>query len=144
MKQNRFTKLLAAGVVCAFTLGTAFAQESSTTTTTAGTTGVSSTSSTSTMDGSGTLTTFSPDGNMMTVRTSTSTAPATYYYTSRTTVVDPTGATVELSALRPDMPLSFTYTKEGDRMVITRVTLQKPISYYEKKETTTTTTTTNP
>jgi hypothetical protein len=46
-----------------------------------------------------------------------------------------------MSALRPDMPVTYTYTQEGDRMVITKVTLQQPISYYEKKETTTTTTT---
>jgi len=77
----------------------------------------------------------------MTVRTSSSTEPITYYYTPQTVVVDPTGATVQLSALRPDMPVTYTYTKEGDRMIVTKVTLQKPITYYEK---TTTTTTTNP
>ena len=42
--------------------------------------------------------------------------------------------------LKPDMPVTYTYVKEGDRMVITKVTLTKPLSYY-KKETTTTTTT---
>jgi len=63
-----------------------------------------------------------------------------YYVSKQTTVVDPTGQTVELSALRPDMPVRYTYVKEGDRMIITKVTLEKPISYY-KKETTTTTTT---
>ena len=45
------------------------------------------------------------------------------------------------AAVRPDMPVTYTYTKEGDRMIVTKVTLQKPITYYEK---TTTTTTTNP
>jgi uncharacterized protein (DUF2252 family) len=49
---------------------------------------------------------------------------------------------VEWSALRPDMPVNYTYVREGDRMVFTKVTLQKPITYYEK--TTTTTTTTQP
>jgi Tol biopolymer transport system component len=138
MKQNTFTKLLATGAACIFALGTAFAQDSTTTTTTAaGSTAVS----TSTMDGTGTITTFSPDGNTMTLRTSTGGEPTMYYYTPQTVVVDPTGATVQLSALRPDMPVSYTYAKEGDRMVVTKVTLQKPITYYEK---TTTTTTTNP
>ena len=33
------------------------------------------------------------------------------------------GRTVEWSMLRPDMPVTYTYTKEGDRMVITKVTL---------------------
>jgi hypothetical protein len=138
MKQNRFTKLLAAGAACTFALSTAVAQESTTTTTTAaGSTAVS----TSAMDGTGTITTFSPDGNIMTVRTTSSAEPITYYYTPQTVVVDPTGAAVQLSALRPDMPVTYTYTKEGDRMIVTKVTLQRPITYYEK---TTTTTTTNP
>ena len=142
MKQNRFTKMLAAGVACAFALGTALAQDSSTTTTTAGSTGVSATTTSTGMSGTGTITTFSPEGNMMTVRTSTSTQPTMYYYTPQTVVVDPTGATVQVSALRPDMPVTYTYTKDGDRMIVTKVTLAQPISYYEKKETTTTTTTT--
>ena len=55
-------------------------------------------------------------------------------------VVDPEGRTVEWSALKPDMPVTYTYTKEGDRMVVTKVTLAKPLSSYEKTETTTTTT----
>ena len=63
-----------------------------------------------------------------------------YYYTKSTTLVDPEGRTVEWSMLRPDMPITYTYMKEGDRMIITKVTLTKPVSYY-KKETTTTTTT---
>jgi hypothetical protein len=148
MKQNTFTKLMAAGIAGAFALGTAMAQQSdTTTTTTAGAAGVASTTSstsTSTMDGTGTLSTFSPDSNMMTVRTTTSSAPATYYFTKQTTVVDPTGQTVQMSSLRPDMPVSYTYSNVDGRMVVTKVTLQKPISFYEKKETTTTTTTTNP
>ena len=138
MKQNTFTKLLAAGAACTFALGTAVAQDSTTTTSTAA---GSTTVSTSALDGTGTITTFSPDGNMMTVRTSSSAEPITYYYTPQTVVVDPTGAAVQLSALRPDMPVTYTYTKEGGRMIVTKVTLQKPITYYEK---TTTTTTTNP
>jgi hypothetical protein len=40
------------------------------------------------------------------------------------------------------MPAHFTYVKEGGRMVVQKVTLEKPITYYKK--TTTTTTTTNP
>jgi hypothetical protein len=74
-------------------------------------------------------------------RTETSPEPVKYYYTKSTTVVDPEGNTVEWSALRPDMPVTYTYTREGDRTVITKMTLAKPLSYYEKKETTTTTTT---
>ena len=141
MKQNRFTKILAAGAVCAFALGTAFAQESSTTTVTAGGAGVSTSTSTSTLDGTGTITAYTPGSDYITFRTQTSAEPVKYYYSKQTTVVDPEGNTVEMSMLRPDMPVRYTYVKEGDRMIITKVTLEKPISYY-KKETTTTTTTT--
>ena len=142
MKQNRTTKMLAAGAACALALGTAFAQDSSTTTTTtAGTTGVSSSTSTNTMDATGTITAYSPDSDFITFRTQTSTEPVRAYYNKQTTVVDSEGNPVQMSMLRSDMPVRYTYTKEGDRTVITRVTLEKPISYY-KKETTTTTTTT--
>ena len=155
MKQNTLTKLFAAGAVCALTLGTALAQTSTTVTTdpnagvttgtsvTTGTTtgSTSATTSTSTLDGSGTITTYTPGSDYIMFRSETSAEPVKYYYSKNTTVVDPTGATVEMSMLKPDMPVRYTYVKEGDRMVISKVTLEKPISYY-KKETTTTTTTT--
>jgi hypothetical protein len=139
MKQSTFTKLLAVGAACTLALGTALAQETSTTTTTtAGSTGVST--STSTMDGTGTITAFTPSSNYITFRTETSSEPVKYYFSKETTVVDPEGNTVEMSMLRPDMPVHYTYTRDGDRMVITKVTLEKPISYYKKESTTTTTT----
>jgi len=40
------------------------------------------------------------------------------------------------------MPVRYTYVKEGDRMIVRKITLTKPLAYYEK--TTTTTTTTRP
>ncbi len=153
MKQNTFTKLFAAAAVCTLSLGTAFAQSSSTTvttggadvttgtgvsTTTTGATGVSTT--TSSLDGMGTITAFTPSSNVMTVRSQTSAEPVQYQFTKQTTVVDPEGNTVEMSMLRPDMPVRYTYVREGDRMVVTKVTLEKPISYYKKTTTTTTTT----
>jgi len=143
MKQDRLVKLLAAGAAGAVAMSTAFGQETSTTTTTAGgTTGVSeSTTSTTTLNGSGMITAYTPDSDYIMFRTETSTTPVKYYYTNKTVLVDPEGRTVEWKALRPDMPVTYSYTKEGDRMVVTRVTLTKPLSYYEKRETTTTTTT---
>jgi hypothetical protein len=94
------------------------------------------------MDATGTITTFTPSSNVISFRTETSAEPVRYYFTKETTVVDPEGQAVEMSMLRPDMPVRYSYVKEGDRMVITKVTLEKPISYYKKE--TTTTTTTNP
>jgi hypothetical protein len=146
MKQNRLITLLAAGAVSAIALTTAFGQTSSTTTTTSSpatavTSSSSSTTSTSTVDGSGTITTYTPGSDYISFRTETSSAPVKYYYTKTTTIVDPEGKTVEWSMLKPDMPVRYTYVKEGDRMVISKITLTKPVSAYEKKETTTTTTT---
>ena len=146
MKQNRLIKLLAAGAVSAIALTTAFAQTSSTTTTTtdpatAVTSSSSMTTSTKTIDGSGTITTYTPGSDYLSLRTETSSDPVKYYYTKSTTIVDPEGKTVEWSMIKPDMPVKYTYVKEGDRMVVTKITLTKPVSYYEKKETTTTTTT---
>lgn len=147
MKHNKLNTLLAAGAVSAIALTTAFAQTSATTTTTtdpasAVTTNSLTTTSTSTVDGSGTITTYTPGSDYISFRTETSSAPVKYYYTKSTTIVDPEGKTVEWSMLKPDMPVKYTYVKEGDRMVISKITLTKPVSSYEK--TTTTTTTTKP
>jgi hypothetical protein len=141
MKRTRLVKILAAGAAGAVALSTAFAQESSTTTTTtAGAAGASeSTTSTSTLSGSGTITAYTPGSDYITFRTETSTAPVKYYYTKKTVLVDPNGRTVEWTALKPDMPATYTYVKEGDRMVVTKVTLAKPVVV--EKDTTTTTTT---
>jgi len=144
MKNNRLTTLLTAGAVSAIALTSAFAQTSATTTTNPAVTSTSSTTtSTSTVDGTGTITTYTPGSDYISFRTETSTAPVKYYYTKSTTIVDPEGKTVEWSMLKPDMPVKYTYAKDGDRMVISKITLTKPVSYYEK-ETTTTTTTTKP
>ena len=147
MKHNTLVKVLAGGVACAVALSTAFAQSSTTSTTTsstdpATTTSSRTTTSTSTMDASGTITAYTPGSDYISFRTETSSTPVKYYYTKSTTIVDPEGKTVEWSMLKPDMPVRYTYVKEGDRMVISKITLTKPVSYYEK--TTTTTTTTKP
>src|SRR5437764_10312058 len=127
MKQTRLMKLLAAGAAGAVALSTAFAQTSSTTTTTtAG--GVSeSSTTTSTMSGSGMITAYTPGSDYITFRSEASSAPVKYYYTKKTMLVDPEGRTLEWSALRPDMPVTYSYVKEGDRMVVTKVTLTKPV-----------------
>lgn len=157
MKQNRFTKMLAVGAVSAVALTSAFAQTTTTkettattgttgagvsaTTTTSGTTGVSATSSTSTLDGTGTITTFTP-GESFTVRSESSTSPVTYYTSKDVTVVDPTGAAVDVKYLRSDIPVKYTYVKQGDRMVVSKIIVQKPLAEITKETTTTTTTTT--
>ena len=142
MKQNRLTRLLAAGAVSAIALTTAFAQTSATTTTT--TNPAVTTTSVSTIDATGTISTYTPGSDYLMFRTTASAEPVRYYYSPKETVlVDSEGATVDWKYLRSDMPVKYTYVKEGDRMIVRKITLQKPVAYYEK-ETTTTTTTTKP
>ncbi len=142
MKQTPLLKMLAIGAASAVALSTAFAQttKESTSTTTSDPTGTttSSSTSTSTLDGTGTITTYTPGSDYISFRSETSGAPVKYYYTKKTTVVDPTGATVEWSMLKPDMPVRYTYVKEGDRMVISKITVEKPVSEITKDTTTTT------
>jgi len=144
MKPNRLMTLLAAGAVSAIALSTAFAQTSSTTTTTTNPAVTSSsTTSTSTIDATGTITAYTPRTDYLSFRTETSAEPVKYYYSPKETVlVDSEGATVDWKYLRADMPVRYTYVKEGDRLIVRKITLTKPLAYYEK--TTTTTTTTRP
>ena len=86
------------------------------------------TTSTSTIDGTGTITAYTPGSDYITFRTETSTAPVKYYYTKNTTFVDPEGKPVEWSLLRPDMPVKYTYVKEGDRMVVSQDYVTKPVA----------------
>ena len=46
-----------------------------------------------------------------------------------------------MALLRSDLPVKYTYVKEGDRMVVSKITVQKPLAEITKTETTTTTTT---
>ena len=135
MKQTRLLKILAA--VCAVGLGTALPQETTTTTSTNPVTG---TTTESTVTSTGTIAAYTPDSDYITFRTTTDTAPVKYYYTKSTTILDPEGKTVTWSAVRPDMPATVYYAKEGERVVVRKIVLSKPAAVYEKKETTTTTT----
>jgi hypothetical protein len=47
-----------------------------------------------------------------------------------------------MAMLRSDLPVSYSYVKEGDRMVVSKITVQKPLAEIRRTETTTTTTTT--
>jgi hypothetical protein len=141
MKENRLSKMLAVGAISALALTAAVAQETTTTTTksTDPETGTTTTES-RTITSVGTIAAV-PASDYISFRTSTTAEPVKYYYTKSSIVVDPTGQTVEWSAIRPDMPATVYYAKEGDRMIVRKVVLTKPVSVIEKKETTTTTTT---
>src|SRR5256714_12997945 len=131
MKEKRLITLLAAGAVSAIALTTAFAQTSSTTTTT--NPAVTTSTSTSSIDATGTITAYTPGSDYLSFRTTTSAEPVRYYYSPKETVlVDSEGATVDWKYLRTDMPVKYTYVKEGDRLIVRKITLVKPVSYYEK------------
>jgi hypothetical protein len=139
MKQTTLAKILA--VACSLGVVTAMAQTSTTVTTkdaAAGTT----TTETSTTTSTGTISTYTPGTDYITFRTSTDAAPVRYYYSKDTTILDPEGRTVTWSAVRPDLPATVYYTRDGDRMIVRKIMLSKPI--VTEKETTTTTTTQKP
>ena len=139
MKQTTLAKILA--VACSLGVVTAMAQTSTTVTTkdaAAGTT----TTETSTTTSTGTISTYTPGTDYITFRTSTDAAPVRYYYSKDTTILDPEGRTVTWSAVRPDLPATVYYTRDGERMVVRKIVLSKPT--VTEKETTTTTTTQKP
>ena len=145
MKQIRLTKILAAGLACAASLGVALAQTSTTTTTTDPVTGTTTTQQTTTSS-AGNIVTYTPDSDYFMFRTTSAAAPVRYYYTKDTTVVDPAVRVVSLSAVRPDMPATVYYSTVGDRVVVRKVVLAQPAqpAAVIKREETTTTTTTRP
>ena len=141
MKQTRLAKILATGLVCAAALGIALAQQTTTTTTTDPVTGTTTTQQATTR-AAGTIVTYAPDSDYITFRTAPDVPPVRYYYTKETSVVDPEGRVVSWSAIRPDLPATVYYTTVGDRVVVRKVVLARPVVV--KHEETTTTTTTRP
>ena len=138
MKETRLVKMLLAGAACAAALSLALAQETTTSTTTNAATG---TTTSSTTTSTGTITAYTPDSDYISFRSTTDTAPVKYYYSKDTTILDPEGNTVTWSAVRPDLPATVYYVREGDRMIVRKIVLTQPAATYEKKESTTTTTT---
>src|SRR6266851_6790791 len=139
MKQTTLAKILA--VACSVGVVTAMAQTSTTVTTKDAAAGTAVTE-TSTATSTGTISTYTPGTDYITFRTSTDAAPVRYYYSKDTTILDPEGHTVTWSAVRPDLPATVYYTRDGERMVVRKIVLSKPA--VTEKETTTTTTTQKP
>ena len=138
MQESTLAKILA--VACSLGLATALAQTSTTVTTSKdAATGTVVTETTSTTDTSGTITEYTPGSEYFTLRAGTTGAPARFYYTNDAHVFDPEGHPLSWSVLRPDIPATVYYVREGDRMIVRKVVLSKPAVV--EKETTTTTTT---
>jgi len=83
----------------------------------------------------GAFTEYVPGSETVVVRGETNAAPLRYVVTKQTTIVDEAGAPVALERIAPGSPLSVQYTGTGDRLVASRIIVQKPVA-----ATTTTTT----
>jgi len=140
MKETTLAKITA--VACGLGLVTAVAQTSTTVTTKDGAAGTEVTETTTT-NATGTITTYTPGTDYLMFRAGTTGAPVRYYYTKDTAILDPAGQTVTWSAVRPDLPATVYYVREGDRMIVRKIVLSKP-TVIEKETTTTTTTTEKP
>src|SRR6059036_4336364 len=138
MKQIGLKKILAAVAIYAAAVGLAIAQQTTTTTTTDPVTGTTTTQQTTT-SAVGNIVTYTPDSEYFTFRTAADAAPVRYYYTKETSVVDPDGRVVSLSAVRPDMPATVYYSTVGDRVVVRKVVVSRPAAVIKREETTTTT-----
>ena len=111
---------------------------------------VSQTTTTTSSDG--TVTEFSPTGNTVVLRSETSSEPIRYTYSKSTTVVDQSGAPVDVSVIKTGIPVQVFYDRDGDQMVARKIVVhttatapvqpeviaQPPV--IEKKTVTTTTT----
>jgi hypothetical protein len=82
---------------------------------------------------------YVPGSETMVVRTDSDTAPVRYTVTKQTTIVDESGAPVAVERISPGSPLSIQYTGMGDRLVASRIVVQRPAAVTEQQTTTTTT-----
>jgi hypothetical protein len=89
----------------------------------------------------GAFTEFLPGSETVVVRSETNPAPLRYIVTKQTTIVDESGAPVAIEQVRAGSPLSVQYTSTGDRLVASRIVVQRaPIATEQHTSTTTTTT----
>jgi len=85
---------------------------------------------------SGTVSEVDPSSSTITIRSETAPAPTKYVFTKETVFADPQGHVVSYDAIR-NTPVTVYYTREGDRMIVSKVVTTKPV-VTEHRETTTT------
>jgi hypothetical protein len=73
----------------------------------------------------GAFTEFVPGSETIVVRTETNPAPLRYVVTKQTTIVDESGAPIAIERISPGSPLSVQYTTTGDRLVASRIIVQR-------------------
>jgi hypothetical protein len=74
----------------------------------------------------GAFTEYVPGSETMVVRTETSSAPLRYVVSKQTTIVDESGAPVAIERISTGSPLSIQYTGTGERLVASRIVVQRP------------------
>ena len=101
----------------------------------------------------GAFTEYVPGSETMVVRSESGSSPLRYSVTKQTTIVDETGAPVAIDRISPGSQLSIQYTGSGDRLVASRVVVQRTatattavtsVHAVTGQQTNTTTTTTRP
>jgi hypothetical protein len=101
----------------------------------------------------GAFTEYVPNSETVVVRTDANPAPLRYSVTKQTTVVDESGAPVAIERISPGSQLSVEYTGSGERLVASRIVVQRPTTTtapvtsapaVTEQQTTTTATTTRP
>lgn len=86
----------------------------------------------------GAFTEYVPGSETMVVRSESGSNPLRYSVTKQTTIVDESGAPVLIERISPGSPLSIQYTGTGDRLVASRIIVQRPSAVSEQQTTTTT------
>ena len=69
------------------------------------------------------MSSFGPDS--IVIRTSPSASPITYQFTETTTYVDEAGNPVEVETVTAGVPVTVYFSKQGDKMVATKVVVKK-------------------
>ncbi len=85
----------------------------------------------------GTVTEFTPASETLILKSETSAEPLHYTITKETTIVDESGAPVAVEKVTSGLPITVRYTKDGDRLVASRIIVQKAPPTVEEHTTTT-------
>ena len=100
----------------------------------------------------GAFTEYIPGSETVVVRTETNPIPSRYVVTKQTKIVDESGAAVAIERISAGSPLAVEYTGTGERLIASRIVVQRPAAVaapvttapVTTQDTATTTTTTRP
>ena len=122
-------KSFSAAFVALFLVTTAISQAEPVVVREAGAPRETATTTTSTTTTAGTISEFSPD--TIIVKSETAPEPIRYTYTKSTTYVDEAGAPVSMEMVKSGLPVTVYYTREGDRMIASKVIVRRTVTERE-------------